>query len=61
MKTVSLKIPTIQIDKTYDDNLNIIYYALYLNSNFEGRYQSISDINWRLGLILSEQALTAEV
>ena len=61
MKYIRLDIPDIDINKVYDDNFNIIYYDLFLNGNYEGRYQSISDIHWRIGLILSEQALSAEV
>ena len=56
-----LIIPTIEICKSFNDDLDVTYYELYLNHQFEGRYQSISDIHWRLGLILSEQALATEV
>ena len=61
MRSKSLQIPTIEILKTHDDDFGIIYYDLYLNGNHEGRYQSISDIHWRLGLILTEASLTTEV
>lgn len=56
-----LNIPIIQVKKIFNDNFNIIYYELYLNGKIEGRYQSISDIHWRIGLILSESSLSAEV
>ena len=56
-----LNIPIIQVKKIFDDNFNIIYYELYLNGKIESRYQSISDIHWRIGLILSEASLSAEV
>lgn len=56
-----LTLPTIQIYKCHDDTFSIVFYELFLNGSYEGRYQSISDIHWRLGLILSEQALSTEV
>lgn len=52
-----LNIPRIQVKKVINADYDCIYYELYLNNNYEGRYQSINDINWRLGLILSEEAL----
>ena len=54
---VWLNIPRIQVKKVINADYDCIYYELYLNDKYEGRYQSISDINWRLGLILSEEAL----
>lgn len=61
MLSTQLKIPNIKVYKCHDNDLGVIFYELYLNSSFEGRYPSISEIHWRLGIILSEQALTAEV
>ena len=61
MKVIQLSIPTIKIYKCHDDTFSIIFYELYLNGKYEGRYQSISDIHWRLGLILTEASLTTEV
>ena len=52
-----LTIPSIQVIKVFNDDYDCIYYELWLNNQYEGRYQSISDINWRIGLILSEEAL----
>ena len=56
-----LNIPTVKIKKVFIDNYNCTYYELYLNDKYEGRYQYMNDIHWRLGLILSEQALLSEV
>ena len=61
MSAIHLDIPSISIYKCHDDSLNIVYYELYLNRQYEGRYQTISDIHWRIGLILSELALSSEV
>ena len=58
---VLLNIPVIQIEKIFNTDYECIYYELHLNGKYEGRYQSISDIHWRIGLILSEASLSAEV
>lgn len=54
---VWLNIPIIQVKKVFNADYSCTYYELHLNGQCEGRYQSISDINWRVCLILSEEAL----
>ena len=61
MSEVYLNIPTIQVKKIYNADYSCTYYELFLDDKYEGRYQSINDIHWRIGLILSEQALSIEV
>lgn len=57
MNTAFLNIPSIKVLKITNIDYNCSYYELYLNGQYEGRYQTINDIHWRLGLILSEEAL----
>lgn len=52
-----LDIPRIQVKKVFNADYDCTYYELHLNGQYEGRYQTISDIHWRIGLILSEEAL----
>lgn len=61
MKEFNLNIPGIKIKKIINDDLSVIYYELYFNDKLEGRYQSVSSIIWRIGLMISEEALAVEV
>jgi len=54
---VWLDIPKIQVKKVFNEVYVCTYYELYLNDNYEGRYESISSVNWRLSLILTELAV----
>lgn len=56
-----LNIPLIKIKYVYNADYQCIYYELYLNDKYEGRYQTINDVNWRIGLILTEEALAVVV
>ena len=58
---VYLHIPRIQVKKVYNADYNCIYYELYLNDKYEGRYKDINDVNWRVELILTEEALRLEI
>lgn len=60
MKDIDLNIPTITIKKVINDDLSVIYYELYFDGHLEGRYQSISSVNWRIGLMVAEEALSLE-
>lgn len=60
IKDIYLNIPEISIKKVINDDLSVIYYELYFNKELEGRYQSISSVNWRVGLMISEEALSVE-
>lgn len=57
MKTFGLKIPVIKVNKIINDDLAVIYYELYFDDKLEGRYQSVSSVVWRIGLMISEEAL----
>ncbi len=58
---VWLNIPKIQVKKVFNEDYFCTYYELYLNDKYEGRYESISSVNWRLSLILTELAVYTEV
>lgn len=58
---VYLNIPTIKVKRVFNQDYSCTYYELYLNDKYEGRYQSISSINWRIGLMISEEAMSVEV
>lgn len=56
-----LKLPAISIKKVHDSDLKVIYYDLYLDNEHEGRYDSIHSLNWRLCLLISEEAMNVDV
>ena len=57
MNTIVLSIPEFKIIKVTDDNFKIIYYELYINDQFEGRYDRISSVNWRISQLITEASL----
>lgn len=61
MKEFYLNIPGIKIKKIINDDLSVIYYELFFNDHSEGRYQSVSSLVWRIGLLISEEALAVDV
>ena len=61
MKEFDLNIPGIKIKKIVNDDLSVIYYELFFNEQSEGKYQSVSSLVWRIGLMISEEALAVDV
>lgn len=61
MNEIFLNIPDISIKKIINNDLSVIYYELYFNDKLEGRYQSVSSITWRIGLMVSEEALAVDI
>lgn len=56
-----LRIPFFSIKKVYNDDLKIIYYELYLNHSYEGRYNTVEALNYRISLIITDEAISTEV
>ena len=61
MKAKSLNIPTIIIDKVYDDTFEVTYYELYLNDIYIRRYSSIDELTRYLSLMIKDEADSTEV
>lgn len=61
MQEFDLNIPGIKIKKIVNDDLSVIYYELFFNDKSEGKYQSVSSLVWRIGLMISEEALSVDV
>ena len=61
MKAKSLNIPTIKIDKVYEDTFEVTYYELYLNDIYIRRYSSIDELTNYLSLMIKDEADATEV
>lgn len=56
-----VRLPIISIKKIYDNDLKVVYYHLYLNQELEGIYDSVKSLNFRIGMLIAEEAMATEV
>ena len=61
MKRCSLVIPLINIEKVYDESLDITFYELYLNDIYIRRFESIDDLNKHVCMIIKDESRSCEV
>lgn len=53
-------IPRIRIVKVHDLSLGLIYYELYIDQKYEGRYPGYDSMIRRIEMLISEICLTTE-
>ena len=53
-------IPSIRIVKIDDEIIGLIYYELYLDEKYEGRYPDYSSLSRRIDMMISEECLSHE-
>lgn len=51
-------IPSIRIVKVYDELIKLVYYELFIDEKWEGRYPDYSSLIRRIDMMISEECLS---